>query len=399
MKKTLVALAALASVSAFAQSSVQIIGRMDAGYQSINFFGQRATLFLQNGSSTSAIKFTGNEDLGAGAKAGFMYEIDPLLITGNGNSTITVSPAATASLLSATSTAYTALANNNATQQAGLTGNGEQYVVVSDAGLGTLKMGTPNTATLDAFGAGSNFGTAVGSGYGSTGIIFANLTRTESTARYDSPVMNGFQLSYVYGPKNDTVYGTASSTSGQTTYTKRAGVGEVGLHYVNGPLTARAAVYTAKVGAYAGTSAASTANNVTTKYTTLGAKYDFGSAIVFGTIQNVVANNATVADNTDTNATAIGITVPAGANRFMLKYSALKADQGASYIIGNRSSVTGIGWERDLSKTTYFYTRYENASFNASKASAFIVNGVLGGSTTLANPKRTTLATGISMGF
>jgi predicted porin len=182
-------------------------------------------------------------------------------------------------------------------------------------------------------------------------------------------------------------------------YVKRTGNGELGLHYVNGPLTARAALYTASAGAYAGTSAASTANNVTTKYTTMGASYDLGYAKVHGTIQNVLADNATFADNTDTKATAIGVTIPMGANRILAKYSTLKLDQGASYVVGNKSTMLGLGWERDLSKTTYFYARYEAAKFNASKASAFMINGTLGGSTTLSDPKRTTIATGISMGF
>jgi len=405
MKKTLVALAAVSAVSAFAQTSVTLTGRMDAGYQSINFFGQKATLFQQNGASTSAIKFTAKEDLGAGLTAAFMYEIDPLLISGNGNSTLVTSPVATATTLTSLTTQYTATQFNNATQQAGLTGKGEQYVMISDAMLGSIKMGTPNTATLDAFGAGSPFGTAVGSGYGSTGIIFSDLTRIEASAKYESPVMNGLQFSYLYTPKNDNNYGTTSSTGGQSVYQKRTSNGELGLHYVNGPLVARAAIYTAQAGAYAGTSAASTANNVTTKTTTIGASYDFGFAKLHGTIQNVLADNATLADNTDTKATSIGFTVPMGANRFLAKYSTLKKDQGASYVIGQKSTMLGLGWERDLSKNTYFYARYEAAKFNASKGSDFIINGTLGSttgvtaSTLLTDPKRTTMAVGLSMGF
>jgi predicted porin len=247
---------------------------MDAGYQSLKYFGQSTSLFAQNGASTSAIKFTATEDLGAGMKAGFMYEIDPLLISGNGNTTLTTSPVGTATLVTASTGKDATTQNNNATQQAGLTGKGEQYVMISSASLGTIKMGTPNTATLDAFGVGSPFGTAVGSGYGSTGTIFADKTRIESTAKYESPSFDGFQVTYVLGPKNDTPYGTVSSTGGQTIYARRVAVSELGLHYVQGPLTIRGAILSEGAGPYASTSA--TKNNVTTKTTTLGANYDLG---------------------------------------------------------------------------------------------------------------------------
>ena len=369
---------------------------MDGGYQSIKFLGQSTSLFQQNGASTSAIKFTATEELGGGVKAGFMYEIDPLLISGNGNATVLTTPVAATAAVTNSTAINAASTPTYANQQAGLTGKGEQYVLISGADLGSIKMGTPNTATLDAFGAGSPFGTAVGSGYGSTGVIFADLTRVEATAKYESPVFNGFQLSYLLGPKNDSVYGTASTTT-QTIYARRANVSELGLHYVNGPLTVRGAIFSSGVGANA--SSTSTKNNVTTKYTTIGASYDLGAVKLHGTIQNVLADNSVVADNTDTKATAIGLTYPMGANRILFKYSTLKKDQGASYLIGQKTTMLGLGLERDLSKNTYAYVRYESAKLNASAASDFILNGALGGAAVLTDPKRTTTTVGVSMGF
>jgi len=399
MKKTLVALAALSAVSAFAQTAVTLTGRMDAGYQSIKYFGQSASLFQQNGASTSAIKFTATEDLGGGMKAGFFYEIDPLLVSGNGNSTIVKYPVTGVQTLIAATTAAAATSPTNiATQQSGLTGNGEQYVMISDANLGSLKMGTPNTATLDAFGAGSPFGTAVGSGYGSQGLIFGDLTRIESTAKYESPVMSGFQVSYLLGPKNDAAYGLASSTA-QTIYAKRNNVNELGLHYIQGPLTLRGVILSSAAGPNASTT--TTSVNVTTKTTTLGGVYDFGTYKVHGTIQNQIADNSITTNNTDTKASSIGLTYPMGANRILAKYSQLKADQGATVIQGQKSKLWGLGLERDLSKNTYAYIRYEKAQFNHVVGSAYIVNGALNGGSTalLTDPNRTTTAVGLSMGF
>jgi len=397
MKKTLVALAALSAVSAFAQTAVTLTGRMDAGYQSIKYFGQSTSLFQQNGASTSAIKFVATEELGGGVKAGFMYEIDPLLVSGNGNTTIVKWPSAVTALTSS-SAATATIASNIPTQPAGLTGNGEQYITISDAALGSLKIGTPNTATLDAFGAGSPFGTAVGSGYGSQGLIFGDLTRIESTAKYESPMMNGFQVSYVLGPKNDSAYGLASS-SAQTIYNKRSNVTELGLHYIQGPLTLRGVILSSATGPNASTT--TTSVNITTKTTTLGGVYDFGTFKVHGTIQNQIADNSIATNNTDTKASSIGLTYPMGANRILAKYSQLKADQGAAVIQGQKSKVWGFGLERDLSKNTYAYIRYEKAQFNHVVGSAYIVNGALNGAATalLTDPNRTTTAVGLSMGF
>ena len=75
MKKTLIALAAFAAVSSFAQSSVTIYGTVDVGYGGITLNGVD-TKFQQQSSynSTSKIGFKGTEDLGGGLKANFGLE-------------------------------------------------------------------------------------------------------------------------------------------------------------------------------------------------------------------------------------------------------------------------------------------------------------------------------------
>jgi len=81
MKKTLIALAALAVVSAAsAQSSVTIYGVVDMGIaqlkDSVNGGGDYVKNGVQQGTmSNSRIGFKGTEDLGAGLKANFVYEL------------------------------------------------------------------------------------------------------------------------------------------------------------------------------------------------------------------------------------------------------------------------------------------------------------------------------------
>lgn len=85
MKKTLVALAALASVSAFAQSSVTLYGRMDLGHNNITTTNDngagvvtktKATTLAgnQSGITTMRLGVRGTEDLGGGLNLGFVFE-------------------------------------------------------------------------------------------------------------------------------------------------------------------------------------------------------------------------------------------------------------------------------------------------------------------------------------
>ena len=79
MKKSLIALAALATVAtaAQAQSSVAVYGLLDAGVSSnftANSSGQTLTAAANGILATSRLGFRGTEDLGGGLKANFNLE-------------------------------------------------------------------------------------------------------------------------------------------------------------------------------------------------------------------------------------------------------------------------------------------------------------------------------------
>ncbi len=78
MKKTLIALAALASTAAFAQSSVTISGSFDAGVGRTST-DAAATGVTTSGNPRNNITFSGTEDLGGGLKAmfGAQYRFNP----------------------------------------------------------------------------------------------------------------------------------------------------------------------------------------------------------------------------------------------------------------------------------------------------------------------------------
>lgn len=81
MKKSLLALAALATVGAVsAQSSVTLYGTIDVGYGSHSVDGRdgarsiRSSGVMEGANSGNRIGFRGTEDLGAGMKAEFVIE-------------------------------------------------------------------------------------------------------------------------------------------------------------------------------------------------------------------------------------------------------------------------------------------------------------------------------------
>jgi len=79
MKKTLVALAALAATGAFAQTSVTLYGVIDAGvasYKNVGNGTQSMTAVTDGALSSSVWGLRGSEDLGGGMKANFNVESD-----------------------------------------------------------------------------------------------------------------------------------------------------------------------------------------------------------------------------------------------------------------------------------------------------------------------------------
>jgi len=221
MKKTLVALAALASVSAFAQSSVSISGTFDGGYATYDVKGNRFNQVNGSGSSaTTALIFSGVEDIGGGVAGVFNLEIDPNLADTSNR------------------TAGTSATGTSSNTPSSL-GNGQAFVGANTP-YGNIKFGTPNSATLSINGdANSGFATAIGSGYRVTSF---DAVRFQNSLRYDTPVIAGFSASYLLSAKNDKqansgYYGLNGNLQNQNN--GRDEVKEIGLTYANGPLTAR----------------------------------------------------------------------------------------------------------------------------------------------------------------
>ena len=74
MKKTLIALAAFAAVSSFAQSTVTLFGGADLNFRSVETGVNKFSGMSQDGIYSSRLGVMGTEDLGGGLKANFHFE-------------------------------------------------------------------------------------------------------------------------------------------------------------------------------------------------------------------------------------------------------------------------------------------------------------------------------------
>ncbi len=353
MTKSLVALAALAATSAFAQSSVTLSGLLDAGYQSIDYKGGKSAGITNNGSATSTIQISGTEDLGGGLKANFKLNSDINPTTTNGNS--------------GGAAAHTANTGSwlNSEQRVGLSG-----------GFGALDFGVINNGSLAAQGTGNPFGTAVGSGFrtlvttDSLATPGSSAVRFDNSFRYTSPSMNGLTGEYYYVKKNTkataTTFGTTFGTYDTT------GISEITLKYSNGPLNVAFANQTQDG---SGTDATAPANTKGT-LNTLGANYTVGPVTAYLINQTAKDNAATAANKLDRATNLFAVKYVSGAHSFMVQTgnAKLKSSGQAStatyQVEGQKSTLTGIGYDYALSKRTTAYFRSESIDDKAGMATA-----------------------------
>ncbi|NJS36811.1 MAG: porin [Brachymonas sp.] len=236
MKKTLVAMAAMAAVSAFAQSTATLYGRIDLGYNqatrtdgtNAGTTSKRKTTQLAGGENrrtTSRIGLRGSEDLGGGLKANFNWEAR---MGANGAS------------LDDTS--------------AGL-GNIRQANISLTGGFGAVVIGTYDNA-LDSVRGYSATGNGTKLDLGARNAALAgNATyagaaaetgylsgKSNNAIAYRSPNFGGFTVGL--GTVNEKVVNT-DATGAQTSADRATGY-MIGASYSNGPLSSNFAYGSAK---------------------------------------------------------------------------------------------------------------------------------------------------------
>jgi len=301
MKKTLIALAAVAATSAaFAQSSVTIYGKVDVGVA--RSIGSTVTELKQ--AAGSRLGFRGAEDLGGGLKANFHIEhrfnpdtgVDSTFNPGGTNATTGV-----------------------VTPASSVMWQGRSFVGLQ-GGFGKLDLGRDYAAAFWTALAGDVYGYDGVASNASIASAGTQTARFGNLISYTTPNMAGLtaQLSLSLkeaGAKNGTSFRLA---------------------YANGPIAASLATEKGLAGQ---------------KYTGVGASYNFGAATV-----NALISKGETAAGVESDGVLFGVVVPLGA-------VSLKASYGTLEVGGTKTvQQLGLGMRYALSKRTDVYTSLANNS-------------------------------------
>ena len=319
MKKTLVAIAAMAAVTG-AMANATIYGNIDqaitksstsvAGVQTKSSTGMSS---YQMGSSQ--IGFKGEEDLGGGLKASFLHEMG---VTTEAND------------------------NNMTTRQA--------YVGLS-GGFGALRAGKQysnvfgNLISADPFGATGNSGSLyVGNVIVGNGPSADNPLRQDNAIQYDLPTLvPGVRIGVTK------VLAGANSANGAP---KTADSTGYAISYASGPLNVGYTSDSIKAQNIAGAGITAAASS-TTKLTSVAAGYDLGMAKITYHDAKIMNNGRGVKTN------MTGIAIPMGAATLMFTSGTGKANT-----TGGDTTLKGtqFGANYALSKRTVAYLHAGNST-------------------------------------
>lgn len=317
MKKTLIALAAVAATgAAFAQSSVTLFGVVDLNVRSVKQGGESLTSLSQDGIASSRLGFRGVEDLGGGLKAGFWLEgaINPDTGTPGG---LQFQRRSTLSLL----------------------GN-----------FGEVRLGRDYTPTFWSHTVFDPFGTnGVGSSlntFSTLGSGASTLVRANNTIAYLLPNFGGFSGWFQYSLKESKADNTPNEYAG------------LRLTYAAGPLSL--AVATAKEGSTEG-------NTESFKRTNIAGSYDFG--VVKPMVQYTIGKYGSA----EVKHALIGIVAPVGPGN--IKASYVRSDYNDAAGNGDANQIA-VGYDYNLSKRTAVYGTYSRIT-NKNGASFSLPSGAV----------------------
>jgi len=323
MKKSLIALAALAATSAFAQSSVTIWGIADAGVQSVSQNGVSKTQLSSSGNASSQLGFKGTEDLGGGLKASFWLEAGMTIDNGT-----------------AAGVAFQRRSTVDLAGNFGAIRLGRDYTptfwshTVFDP-FGTLGSGAGSNITLPAFG-----GNAVTAARTNNGVSYLyNVAANGGSHGLGSQGLYA-QATYAYGEQ-------LSTAPAQTNQYQGVRVG-----YAAGALNVAVAT-------------GNTVTGATTKdtATNIGASYDLGVAqlMAFNVSTKIGTTNITY------KATEVGAKIPMGAGYIPVSFATGSNDTNAA-----KGEQFAIGYVHNLSNRTALYTAYSKITNKNGGAYGFV---------------------------
>jgi predicted porin len=347
MKKTLIALAAVAATSAaFAQSSVTISGKLGAQFvQETSNTGVKGNGFnIVDGD----VNFAMVEDLGGGLKANFQVDTRYRLDDNGG--------APTSSPLAA----------------------GNTFVGVS-GGFGNVQMGKLDTHYCMGSDSHGTRATALQAsscallGYvNSPSVGIANASRSTNVVRYTAPTMGGVTLQGTYSFAQSGSEGAVGNTSG-------GNASHIQAVYVGGPLTLGASTWQAK-----GEDQTATAARTGQRASTFMANYNLGVATIGLTYdqseQRAAAAGVSAFTGTKRNVTSIPVTVPMGSGTILFTYTKADDVKVAGVTTANSgATLMSVGYDYAFSKRTSLGVSYAKLDNKAAAAYGLYTQTALNG--------------------
>jgi len=401
MKKTLVALAAVSAVAAFAQTTdgkpgFQVQGLFSGGYQANSWAGVKVSGIDQNATGTSQINFRGLEDLGGGNAAYFRIENDISFMNNAQNTGVlpTYASSTATTVLPGTSTAV----GQTTLGRVGTFANSEVLGGVrgsfGDVAFGQIhNMGLLWIQSVAAPVQGTSFGGGYGMVLGADPTLLT--TRWANSFRYITPTVNGFTGSFINAFKQNSATVPVAATGLAITNTSlgvglnnQVGAQELGLKYANGPLTAALVTNKTSLDSFcaapsstttvAGSSAANPclsvlATGLTTnaaistgqdnKQTSLAASYALPAGLTAsGAYQKTTlgAVGTTMAGSqSERVATLYTLTYATGVHTAFATIGNVKENASLATKNGFQSKFAGLGYNYALSKNTALTARWE----------------------------------------
>jgi len=392
MKKTLVALAALAATSAFAQSSVTISGFGNLSYDLFSVSqGKAAAARTGNKSedrvtdNSGRIIFSSNEDLGGGMNAIWQVDLRPLQDGSVRLNALCATPATPAVVAQVASTggavaaqpAVAAVAAGVCNPGVSPLAGGNSHIGLSSS-MGAIRLGRQDIHYTE----GGNFAPVSqptihghnGFLVAANGVSVGRTTRTSNLIWYTSPTMNGVTATVGYSTSGTSASGTVEVENDMASAQRKGSTQYARLGYAQGPITAVVSYINEKADyvGVAGTTAASgltdggaaavfaAANGQADRSGTIVSfKYDLGVAKLGVAVANnnskAMSAGVAGAASKRTN-TQYGIGIPMGASNFAItqtKVGTLKTS-GAD-VANSGATAVGLVYSYDLSKRTQLF--------------------------------------------
>ena len=369
MKKTLIALAAVAATgAAFAQSAVTLSGTFDLSVQNAKNDVATATTVAKNGMASSRVQLAGTEDLGGGMTANFICDTTLSPNAGVAYASATASATATTSFCDRIGLVgvqggfgrvdlggdYTPMFRvTGIADPFGTNGVGSWYnlggviargasLASANIGSGTYVLGTGTGASLASPWYTPSADSAASGARANEAVASVNAARANNTITYSSPVFNGVQAVAMY---------MVDGNSNINTTGKLGAGSSLRIRYDAGPLTLAVGTQSIKHGITTTTTA-----NVGTNI--LAGSYDFGVAKATFGYQSQKLDSLKATD------TILGLIVPMGVNTIKASYSTKSVDTAnATGEFGAQQFA--FGFAHALSKRTDVYAQYARVTNDA----------------------------------